>query len=473
MKLVAILLAFVLVFSLIGCGGGTTTTTETPAKTETAATEEKTETKAEEPAAETEEAPAEEREDALPTETPPPEQTSEVIGDGKGVTLRLTFSGEEFSKDPLYAVLQEFFDETGISTEVIYVPSQGGWAGYFSKIQTMIAANDSPDMIRIAIEGFRIFQEGDLILPIDDYMDKYPETREIYNDMHPNLLAPFKVDGKLYGLTFDWNNVVTHINTNIVESRGVEMPSDNWTYDQFIDFAKQLTYTDDNGQQVYGAAIPNYYFAFSAWLFNNNASILNEDWTKCTLNTPEAKEVMQKFYDMIYVDKVAPVPPFDSGAAFMNNQVAMTFAGRWPLKSYTESGFDAVDIRFLPTMKTNKVIFGSGIFPILKASKYPEEAFRLAAKLSSAGSQKKILEISHIPSSISVMDELIPTASFPKNSKIYRDSADISKAVESPAQYADIQSTVDRYMSLVLSDEMIVDEAMDQCAAEIDSILAE
>ncbi len=395
----------------------------------------------------------------------------DLYGDGSGVTLKLTFSGEEFSKDPMGEVLNEFFKETGISTEVLYVPSQGGWAGYFSKIQTMVASGDVPDLIRIAIEGFRIFQEADMIVPFDDFLEKYPEKKAILYDQHPNLMEPFIVDDKVYGITFDWNNVVTHINTNILKECGLEMPPENWDLDTFLDYAKKMTFTREDGTQVYGYAIPNYYFAASAWFFNNGGSILNEDWTKCTLDSPEVIEVVKFWQDSIYVHEVAPQPPFDTGVAFQNDQVAMHFAGRWPLKGYKESEFDAIDIQYIPTMKTNQVIFGAGIFPVLKDSKHQEEAFLLACKLSSKEAQEKILEISHIPAHIDVLDEVLTKAEFPKNSILYKDSADKAKAVESPAQYGDIQSIFDRYLSMVLANEADPETAMKNAAEEINAIL--
>lgn len=393
-----------------------------------------------------------------------------LIGDGSGVTLKLTFSGEEFSKEPLEAVLTDFFKETGISTEILYVPSTGGWGGYFSKIQTMIASGDTPDLIRIAIEGFRVFQDGGLIVPVNEYEEKYPEFAAMTKDLHPNLAAAFTVDGNTYGYTFDWNNVVAHINTNILKEAGLEMPSKDWDLDTFLEYAQKMTFTREDGTQVYGFEVPNYYFGFSAWLFNAGGSILNEDWTKCLLDSPECIELVQFFQDCVFKYKVAPQPPAPTNA-FMSDQVGMTFAGRWPLKSYKESGFEAVDVQFLPTIKTNQVICGTGIFPILQASEHKDEAYKLACWLASPDSQKKILEISHIPSSVSVIDEVVRPATFPANSAIYADSADISKPVESPAQYNDIQLIFDRYFSLVMANEMSAEEAMKAATQEIDLVL--
>jgi len=172
----------------------------------------------------------------------------------------------------------------------------------------MIASGDVPDLIRIAIEGFHIFQSRGLIEPIDKYFDTFPEQLIVLDGLHPRILDPFRVNGELYGLTFDWNNVVTHINTNILKEVGLDMPDADWDYDTFLEYAQKMTFTREDGTKVYGTALPDYYFAASAWLFNNGASMLNDDMTEAAINSPEAVEVFQFLQDLIYKYEVAPRP---------------------------------------------------------------------------------------------------------------------------------------------------------------------
>ena len=165
-----------------------------------------------------------------------------LIGDGAN-TISIAFDGESFNEEALFGVLQDFYEETGISVEVIYVASTGGWGGFFSKIQTMIAGGDAPDLIRIAIEGFQIFLQNDMIVPMNEYAEKYPEFAALVEDNHEKLVEPFTVDGQIYGYGFDWNNVVTHINTNMLAEAGLEIPDVNWTVDEYLEYARAMTGT--------------------------------------------------------------------------------------------------------------------------------------------------------------------------------------------------------------------------------------
>ncbi len=394
------------------------------------------------------------------------EITRNMIGDGKNV-LRIVMDGEPFSVKAMQEVLTKFYEKTGISVELMFVPSSGGWAGFNSKIQTMIAGGDTPDVIRLAIEGFEVFRSNGLIEPLNPYIEKYPEWAAMVEDNNEKISKPLTVDGVTYAYGFEWNNIVTHINLNILKEAGLDMPPANWNYDTFLEYAKKMTFTRADGTQVYGCNIPGWYFAMSAWLFNNGASILNDDMTECVINSPEAKEVFQFMHDLIYVYKVAPV----NAGTLIADQVGMDFLGRWPFKTYNESGFKSIDVQWLPTNKQQQAIAGFGLWPISSSSTKKDDAFKLICWLSSKDSQRTIIDISGIPMSEEVMKEVVVDTDFPANSRIFFDSAATAKSVECPASYNDIQTIFDRYTSLILSDEMGVDEALDAMKQEIDLVL--
>lgn len=410
---------------------------------------------------------------ATPTlsEEPQIDTTKDLVGDGKGVVLRFLLPWETLPKATLYEVLYQFFEETGISTEVTIVNAAGGWAGYFQKIQTLIASNDLPDVIYIAIEGFKLFQENELIIPIDDFIAESPEAQEVLKDIHPNTIAPYIVDGKHYAMPFEWNNMCAHINTNILKKAGLEMPPDDWTKDDLLEYARKMTYVNEEGEQVYGVAVPNGYFDLAPFFFSNGTSYLNEDWTEAIINSPEGKEIMQYMHDLIFVEEVAPRPGLNIDNMFMNDLIGIHFAGRWPMMSYAESGFEAYDVAYIPKFKTQKVVLGGGIHPIMASSQHKKEAFDLSVFLAKAETQMKALEVSSIPSSIKAMDAMVATGK-PENIKLFKDCADIAIPVESPGCYADLAQIFARYRSLIFAGEMSVDEAMDAVAEEMNEALA-
>ena len=386
------------------------------------------------------------------------------------VTLTLAFEGTASRRDLLMTVLERFYqDHPNIRVEDVWI-QMDGWADYFTKIQTMIVGGNAPDVVRVAIEGIQMMVELDLALPLNPYFDQYPALWEDYQDLHPNLQSAFEIDGNIYGATWDWNNVVTHFNLDMLEEVGLELPPEDWGRDDFLEYASALT-RQRNGQRVFGVAIPDYYFAVNAFLYNFGASFLTDDQRRSALDTPEALETFQFLYDLVHTYQVAPIPEPGTGFIdrFVADQVAMVFGGRWPVESFVRNEMN-FDIQYIPSFRTNQVIFGSGAFPVLTASQHPEEAFLLSAFLGGRYSQATLLAENSIPTRISLMEQVLPTAP-PANSILYRTSADIARPVQSPPEYPRLGQIFARYFSAMMSQEMPVEDAVAAMHREFNEVL--
>jgi len=398
--------------------------------------------------------------------------SAEAANGDEPVELTLAYPGNDDKKEELEAFLAKFTEKyPNVKVNLLFVPSNG-WADYFNKLETMAAAGNAPDVIRVAIEGIQMFVKRDMALPLDEYMSLDPNALENYEDIHEKLQSPFVIDGQTYAFAWDWNNVVVHINTDMLKKAGLEVPDGNWTKDDFLRYAQAMT-TEENGQKTYGFFIPNYYFGASAWLINNGANILNEDMTKSTLDDPKAIEVMQFFQDLIYKYEVAPVPNANSDQIqmLMSGQVGMIAAGKWPFGAYESNGFKSVEVQLVPRFTEQKVLFGVGAFPVMKSTKHPKEAYQLSAFLAGSDSQRTLLSADSIPARKSVMEEVLPKTPI-QNWNIYAESADLAVAVQSPPDYAGVEGIFNRYMSAILSNQMDAESAMKQAAQEINELLA-
>ena len=140
--------------------------------------------------------------------------------------------------------------------------------GVSNKIVTQVAGGQAPDIINIAIEGARLLQSKDLLIPLDDIMAKDPNSAELTDDVHPALIAPFNIDGKTWYIPHSWNNMVIHYNTKMFADAGIEPPKADWTWSDFLETAKALT-TGEGDNKVFGFAIPNFNFGLTPWLLTN------------------------------------------------------------------------------------------------------------------------------------------------------------------------------------------------------------
>ena len=401
---------------------------------------------------------------------------TEAATDAEPVEIKIAYPSDDGAEEKLNILIDEFNKSyPNIKVNYILIPFSS-WPDYITKLKTMVAGGTGPDVARLAVEGIQSFVADGMALPFDDFIAENADLMEELgvNDIHPNINAPFQVDGKTYGFAWDWNNIVMFLNKDVFAEKNIELPGSDWNKDKFLEIAQTLTYEKD-GEKVYGTVAPTDYFTVTAWLYNNNASVLNEDMTECTLNSPEAIETIQFLHDLVYKYEVAPAPSagLDTSNLFMNGQIAMLGNGRWSIASLANNNFEDYDIQALPALSTQQSSFGSGSFPVLSSTKHPYEAMLFSSWLSASSfSQETFLKTDSVPSRISVMEKILPTM-LPENGMLWRESADVAKSIQAPTQLTDVTAVFDKYMSLVFANEISVEDGMNKATEEINAILAE
>jgi multiple sugar transport system substrate-binding protein len=116
-----------------------------------------------------------------------------------------------------------------------------------------------------------------------------------------------------------------YINLDLFKERGVTPPADgNWTYDQFLDAARKLTFKRADGKQIYGFAHANDEFAF---MLIDGGRLYDTDVKRWTFNSAEAISGLEKWVNLAK-EKVMPpdyltLNPNDSQARFIAGEIAI------------------------------------------------------------------------------------------------------------------------------------------------------
>ena len=398
--------------------------------------------------------------------------TGGTTGGGEDERVRLAWlsnSGQD--KETLDKCLQKFTDKTGIGVDTVYIP--GGWAEYFTKMQTMIAGGDTIDCAYVAVEGFEMFIDTGMAAPIDDWIETHQEEYEsTVGDIDPNMLEKVKFDGSVYAIPEEWNNVVTHFNTELLEDAGLSLPDENWSKEEFLEYCEKLTKEKD-GIKQYGVYVPTSYFQTEAWLYNFGAAFMNDEMTESTINSPEAVEAFQLMQDLIYKYGYAPIPEgnVDPIQQLIDGNVAMGFFGRWPTNAYEANNFKDVAVQYLPSFYTNQPICGVGGIFTMKASQNPDVATSLANYIGSADFIKEYMAAGAIPVLDSVAKEVVSELGYPENNQIFYESAKTVKSVHAPAQYQECDALITRVLSEILVNQADVQSTLDDAALEMNSYL--
>lgn len=113
----------------------------------------------------------------------------------------------------------------------------GGTPDHFQIIDTQLAASDAPDIIQFG-GNWPDYQQ--YLEPLNSYLGNQllintPETFD-----QSALIPATAADGNLYAVSLGTNTLVLAYNKTMIEAAGVPLPEDNMTWDELLDYGRQL-----------------------------------------------------------------------------------------------------------------------------------------------------------------------------------------------------------------------------------------
>lgn len=437
---------------VVGCGGE-------EANNETAINE------TEEPAAETEE-------QAVETE----EQEAEVgtSADDTTATLVLYDYGDTNDRAIREEAIARFSERyPNVTVELQFTPIST-WSEYLEKLVTQVAGGSPPDLVHIATEGVRLAADRELLMPLNDYVENDPDGQALLDDVAPALTDSFTVDGQLYLMPAAWNNMMIYYNTRVFEEAGIERPADDWTWDDFLDIAQQLT-TGEGESKTYGYGIPYFNFGIHPWFLSNDAPLMNNDLTESNLNDPNVVEAAQFLHDLVHVYGVSPDPfSTDPNAVyqqFSTGKIGMTGGGHWPMQFFMSNNFEDYDVVPWPQNKAQATVFGADGYGIFADTENPDLAWELIKELTSVETMMQTVDAGvAIPArrSVAEVEEFLAQ---PEHAELFYQSLDYARPVTAPANFNELESIFMRHMDRLMADETTAEEAMSAAHEEFSATL--
>lgn len=231
----------------------------------------------------------------------------------------------------------------------------------FAKIVNAVQSGNGVDIFRIPNDSLPTMIRDGAIASIDDYI-----TAEDKTDILSNLFNLVTVNGKLYAWPLWVPPVAMYLNLDIFKEKNVALPPKDWTYDQFVAIAKQLTFSRGN-DKVYGYSALIDPGLVDLWpiIMSDGALPLSSDNTKYTWNTPEAYSGLKKVVDLAQVHKVTP-PDFgtqkldDILTAFKGKLQAMWSRPSGDSGTLVQAGVN-LDIWPIPIGKSGKPVSAGGV----------------------------------------------------------------------------------------------------------------
>lgn len=185
---------------------------------------------------------------------------------------------DESSSDPDAPVTIEFFwwggEARAKATEealklytskhpnVTITPTWQAFDGYYDKLATISAGGNAPDIFQIDDNGLGEYASRNVTL---DLTDLVKDGKIDLSKHHPELTRYGQVDGKQVAIASGENTPAMIYDKTKLAELGVSEPQEGWTYEQFFDWAAQVT--QKGGGKYWGTMDPSSdYKALWLWL---------------------------------------------------------------------------------------------------------------------------------------------------------------------------------------------------------------
>ena len=222
---------------------------------------------------------------------------------------------------------------------------------YPTAMAAKFSAGEPPDLFYVDSSLAQDWIDQGVLEPLDSLAD---ERGFDMTQFFPGYLDAFKgPDGQVYGFPKDGNTLGMAYNTDMLEAAGIEPPT-NW---EELEAAAAALTTGDQRALCLNHSLDR----ALAFIYQDGGSLLSEDKTQNTSDSPEVADAIQTYLGFFANDQAARAGDLGDdwcGKSLGEQKVAMIFEGGW-LDPYMTSTYPDVNYEWAPMPEgTEKATLG-------------------------------------------------------------------------------------------------------------------
>lgn len=350
----------------------------------------------------------------------------------KGAVIKFVHWNGSPSDEAAWNVVLEKFrkDHPEIELKVEAFPS----SSYVQQLDTMIAGNQWPDVMRYTYQRLGKFKEANLMLDITPYISKVS-----VEDLVPAYRQALTSNGKLVGMPHHTDTIALFYNKDMFEKSNIRIPQnadDGWSWDELKEYSRSLK-RDNNLNYTFAGIWENRSgYRYLPFVYMNGGTLFNEDGTKITIDEPKALEALQLYADLRAENLVANTPftqTAQNNMLFVAKKLAFVFAGSWHCSYMEENMPGNWGVTYMPQVdgKTTSDMGGNGLFAY-KNTKYPKAAAIFIDYLTNPENMKLFCETGNF---------------LPVRQSLISEGLDYQSFAPEMAVFSNIISTIDEKMA--------------------------
>ena len=340
-----------------------------------------------------------------------------------------------------------------------------GYEDYFTKLATTVGGGNPPDVFEMNMENFLSYMLRGACADLTGKIDtaNYSE----------GTLAAVSSEGKIYAVPMSFSTCVLFYNKDLFDQAGVAYPTDEWTWADAQAAAEKIKALGDD---IWGYYQPITYNEFYKSIKGNGGSVLSEDYSQFTMNTPENVAVLEAMIARVRGENhVMPTKEELAGRGdwdlFTEGKLGMIITGIWGFPTFAEKCTFDWDIVVEPGYKTPSTFFFANVNCVSPSSDKQEASAKF---VDAMGSDPDIVQLRldanwELPtiadqSKLSQYIEMTP----PSNRKAVFDSMDYAAAPPALEEQGAVVEIIDNVLSTLETNDMTAQEALDEIQAQLE-----
>jgi len=230
---------------------------------------------------------------------------------------------------PAWEKLKPAYEAKFAGQKVNVTPVADPNNNFYTKLQTMFAGGTPPDLASFQGWEWQFYGDKNLLAPVDDYVARDKVTSP-YPQGFVSVEQSTKWKNKTYLVPLQMGIMVMFYAKKNFDDAGIKYPTDDWTFDQFVELAGKLT---NAANKKFGYQPNINWYRDIGWIVLTGKREFDNiiDPKKAQFSNPDVMKMIQTVaYDMPQTMKVTPSPMDTSGAFTINTgAVAMKYEGPW------------------------------------------------------------------------------------------------------------------------------------------------
>jgi multiple sugar transport system substrate-binding protein len=356
-----------------------------------------------------------------------------------------------------------------------------------AKLSTSLAGGSPPDLFLMNYRFYGQFAARDVLEPLEPYVEESSEFE--LEDFYAQAVDAFRWNGEVMCLPQNISSLVVYVNRDLFSRFGIPPPTNGMPWPEFVDRAALMT-RDEHGQvvrgadpdmpapntaqaQIYGLGVEPTIIRVAPFVWSNGGEVVDdqEQPTRFTLDSVEAKLALQSFFELRTVHGVVPtdqeVESEDDESRFANGRLGMLLGSRRSVPTFREAAKFDWDTVSLPIFRKPAGILHSDAYCLTKASDEKDVAWRFVEfALGPEGAPAVARTGRTVPSlrSVAESDAFLDPAKKPANSRVFLDGIENIRRVPTISTWPEIEDVSEG----ILENGMYLGQPVDRVVADLD-----